>query len=101
MAPTNSIASASIDFLSTYPIRDDEPIISCLISSNQKNPYIVAFTEDLLFWLWKRVGAGEFISCSSLSEFPLSLLFFIYFYNKKLSTISQKQAAHSHQSLAT
>ena len=42
---TNSIASASIDFLSTYPARDDEPIISCLISPNEKNPYIVAFTE--------------------------------------------------------
>ena len=40
-----SIVSARIDFLSTYPVWDDEPIISCLISSNYKNSYIVVFTE--------------------------------------------------------
>ena len=33
-------SGASIDFLSIYPVRNDEPITSCLISSNQKDPYI-------------------------------------------------------------
>ena len=49
----NSIAIASIDFLPTYPARDDEPIVPCLISYNHKNPYIVAmaFTEVRLIIL--------------------------------------------------
>ena len=72
----NSNASASIDFLSTYPARDDEPIISRLISSNYKNPYIVAFTEVRFISLAVKTCGSRIIHVTH-SKFPLSLLLFL------------------------
>ena len=89
---SNSIASAGIDLLSIYPARDDEPIISCLSSSNHKTPYIVTFSEVRFITLAvKTCGSRRIHVAHCLIKFslPLFFFFFIFFY-KKLGTIFQK-----------